>query len=92
MSLNKRLTLSTIAMTSLLASPIYAEPVCNETAVINEVLSEYSERREFTGLTTNSALAHFYFNAETTSWSFVISYSNGWSCIMFSGKHGVVKD
>lgn len=79
------------ALFVLLTPSAYAEPgspICAErTSLISQLETRHGEVRRSVGLQQNSGVIETYANAETGSWTIIITLPTGLSCLVAVGEN-----
>ena len=87
------LTVGTVLMASVIATPAFAQMVCgNHTDIAKRLQTGYQEVRSGIGLAGNGGLIELY-TSEKGTFTIVLTRPNGMSCLMAVGENWeAVKD
>ena len=82
------LYLAAAAALFMLASPVFAEPLCEaRSAAVKYLADKYGETPVGQGLTNpNSLLVELFASKNGETWTLLVSYPNGTSCVIAAGK------
>lgn len=87
-------TIAAVTIAGMWASEVFAQGRnCGDRAVIIERLAErYGEARVLSGLTQTNGVLEFFGNAESGSWTVLITMPNGMTCLVAAGEAFTLSD
>jgi hypothetical protein len=83
---------ATLATAPLIAAPAVADPMCgNRQNIFSQLQKDFGEQPSGAGMASNGGLVELL-TSDNGSWTLVMSYPNGATCLIATGENWQVKD
>ncbi len=77
-----------LALLGLFSCPAFAQATCDQRLnIIGRLSGSYAETPKAMGIADNGGVVELLTSTDGATWTFVITFPNGVSCLISSGRH-----